>query len=514
MKKLYQVYGFIGLCVTIPGLWAAGHIIPARPGENVVPNQYIVKMASGASPTAITRGLPGAGITPLKGGLHLVVTNTAGALERLAQQPGVEFVEPNRIRHTTISAPNDPSYSSQWALQTLQAPQAWNLLPGIYLTASSAGSQRTHVAVIDTGLDCTHPDFVNAGGGSPDSAHGGQINFALSQAFVNTTVSNACAAWADDFGHGTGTAGIIAASAQNGVGIAGAAYPVDLVIYKVTDSSGNADDATIANAIMTAAEAGVHVISISLGGNGYAQSLQTAISYAWARDAIVVASAGNNGNSNMFFPADADEAIGVSATDNNNNITSFSNYGPYIGLGAPGSNVLTTFPQYPTPIGATNYAGFTGTSAAAPQVASAAALLVMSTPNTSAAAIVQRLQQTASSAGWWNQNTGYGVVNAFNAVAGNLQPSGLGGIRGQVTNNYGIPAGTAQVNVNGNVATLDSSGLYHFADLPPGDYTVTVSLSGYPNQTVTAAIVPGADTELPIVLGANYRPFQRLCDGW
>ncbi len=210
----------------------------------------------------------------------------------------------------------------------------------------------------------------------------------------------------------------------------------------------------------------------------------------------------------MFFPANADEGIAVSATDNTNNITSFSNFGPYISLGAPGSNVLTTFPQYSTPIGATNYAGFTGTSAAAPQVSSVAAMLVMSTPNTSAAAIAQRLQQTASSAGWWNQNTGYGVVNAFNAVTGNLQPSSLGGIRGQVTNNYGIPAGTAQVNVNGNVATLDSSGLYHFVDLPAGDYTITVSLSGYPNQTVTAAIVPGADTELPIVIGANYGRFS------
>jgi hypothetical protein len=99
-------------------------------------------------------------------------------------------------------------------------------------------------------------------------------------------------------------------------------------------------------------------------------------------------------------------------------------------------------------------------------------------------------------------------VNAFNAVAGNLQPASLGGIRGQVTNNYGIPAGTAQVNINGNVATLDSSGLYHFADLPAGNYTITVSLSGYPNQTVTAAIVPGADTELPIVVGANYGRFS------
>jgi thermitase len=440
--------------------------------------------------------------------LHLVVTSAAGALEHLARQPGVEFVEPNRIRRTTLYVPNDPSYGSQWALQTIQAPQAWNLLPGTYLTASSAGSQRTHVAVIDTGLDCTHPDFANAGGGSLDSAQGGQINFALSQAYVATTVPNPCAAWADDYGHGTGTAGIIGASASNGIGIAGAAYPVDLVIYKVTNSSGQADDATIANAIMTAANAGIHVISISMGGNGYAQSLQTAINYAWARDTIVVASAGNNGSSSLFFPADADQAIGVSATDSTNFLAGFSNYGSYIAIGAPGSNVLTTFPQYPTPIGATNYAGFTGTSAAAPQVSSVAAMLVMSTPNTSAAAITQRLQQTASSAGYWNQSTGYGVVNAFNAVAGNLQPSSLGGIRGQVTNNYGIPAGTAQVNINGNVATLDSTGLYHFANLPAGDYTITVSLSGYPAQSVTATVAPGADTEMQIVVGANYGRFS------
>ncbi len=508
MKKLHQVYVFIGLCITVPALWA-GDAIPAKPGEKVVPNQYIVKMSSGASSTAISRRFPEARISALRGGgLHVVTTNAADALDQLAQQPGVAFVEPDRIRHTTLSSPNDPSYGSQWALQTLEALQAWSLLPGTYLTSSVAGSQRVHVAVIDTGLDCGHPDFANAGSGSLDSAQGGQVNFALSQGFVATTIPNACASWQDDYGHGTGTAGIIGASAQNGVGIAGAAYPVDLVIYKVTNSSGEANDSTIANAIMTAANNGIHVVSISLGGNGFAQSLQTAINYAWARDTIVISSAGNNGNSAMFYPADADEAIGVSATDNTNSITNFSNYGAYTGLGAPGSNVLTTFPRYATPIGATYYAGFTGTSAAAPQVASVAGLLVMSTPNTSAAAIMQRLQQSASSGGYWNQNTGYGVVNAFNAVAGNLTSTTLGGIKGQVTNTYGLPAGNAQVNINGNVITLDSSGLYHYTNLPAGNYTITVSMAGYPNQTVTAAVTSGADTEMPIVMGANYGRFS------
>src|SRR5207248_9052635 len=132
----------------------------------------------------------------------------------------VDYVEPNRIRHSMLAAPADPSYSLQWALQTMRAVQAWGVMPNRYFTAGTVPSSRIRVAVLDTGADCTHPDFMNAGGTSTNSALGGQLNFALSAALVATTISGATCVFEDDHGHGTHTAGIVAAATQNGQGVA------------------------------------------------------------------------------------------------------------------------------------------------------------------------------------------------------------------------------------------------------------------------------------------------------
>jgi len=103
---------------------------------------------------------------------------------------------------TSEFTPNDSFFAAdQWDLTTIQAQQAWQLMPGVYLNSSTAGTGRIKIAVIDTGADCTHPDFMNAGGSSTNAASGGQILFSSSEAIVSTTISSPVCPWEDDFGH-------------------------------------------------------------------------------------------------------------------------------------------------------------------------------------------------------------------------------------------------------------------------------------------------------------------------
>src|SRR5262249_46521357 len=150
-------------------------------------------------------------------------------------------------------------------------------LPDQYLTAATAGTNRVKVAVLDTGADCTHPDFKNLGGSSTDSAQGGQFLYASSQALVATKVTSPACPWQDDHGHGTHTAGIVAAATQNATGVSSVGYPLQVIVYKVLDNTGSGSDSTIAAAIEAAANAGAQVVSMSLGGTGYSQTLQSAI---------------------------------------------------------------------------------------------------------------------------------------------------------------------------------------------------------------------------------------------
>src|ERR1019366_3654651 len=118
----------------------------------------------GASSAVVATYLPGSQISYL-GGQRLYKIAMPGGIPpgmaaRLAADLQVEFVEPNRVRSAVVAAPNDPSYASSWWWQTVQALQAWSLLPGQYLTSATAGSGRLSVAIIDTGADCTHPDFI------------------------------------------------------------------------------------------------------------------------------------------------------------------------------------------------------------------------------------------------------------------------------------------------------------------------------------------------------------------
>jgi len=151
-------------CSVAPSLWS-GVNLPPQPGETVIPNQYLVKVAAGVDPLQVMpKLLPGEGYYPLTANLSLMVTANASTAAAVAGNPLVQYVEPNRMRNVNIDAVNDPNYASQYALQIEQAIQAWQIVPGHYLTSASPATGRVKVAILDTGVDCTHPDFMNAGG--------------------------------------------------------------------------------------------------------------------------------------------------------------------------------------------------------------------------------------------------------------------------------------------------------------------------------------------------------------
>ena len=429
---------------------------------------------------------------------------------QFAAQFLVEYVEPDRIRQVSTAAPNDTSYASQWALQTVQALQAWGAMPNAYLTSAGAGAGRIKVAVIDTGIDCTHPDFANAGGSSTDSAQGGQLLFSAGRAFVATSISSPVCSWQDDHGHGTHVAGTVAAATNNSRGVSALGYPLQIIGMKVLDRSGSGFDSDVSDAIMAAADAGAQIISLSLGGTGYSQALQDAIRYAWQRNSLVVAAAGNAGSSTPSFPAAANFAVGVSATTSANALASFSSFGDPIDIAAPGVSILSTVPTYATTIGVLNYASMSGTSMATPHVSALAGLVAMTTPGTSAAAVLERIQQSASSStvsGGWSSSFGYGIINAYNALTGSFRGSTIGGIVGQVTDSANLPVTTARVTLNGQTLTVGSGGLFRFPALVPGTYPIAISATGYPTQNLTATVVPGADTTLDVMLGVSYGKF-------
>jgi thermitase len=259
--------------------------------------------------------------------------------------PGVRYVERNYL----VFACNDPMLSQQWGLTRIQAAQAWGI----------AAPQRTvYLAIIDTGVDANHPDLSQrVRRYSNGTVYG-----------YNTQLNNANT---NDFhGHGTHCAGIAAAHTGNGVGIAGVAStaPVQVMPVKVLNDQGFGTMSDVARGIIWAADNGAHVLSLSLGGNAGTQQLADAVNYAWNRGCMVVVAAGNNGSNAPFYPAYYENALAVAASDPNDRLTDFSQYGAWVDIAAPGSNILSTVPG-------NRYEAWSGTSMACPHVAGAAALI-------------------------------------------------------------------------------------------------------------------------------------------
>lgn len=249
------------------------------------------------------------------------------ALDRFRSLPFVESAQPNDIWTTAYPSPSDPYFGNQWPLVKLQATTAWD---------KTRGSNTLTIAIVDSGMDTTHPDFA---GRSIVSGY----DFTTCNLFDTDgnclSPKSRDANPMDNFGHGTMVTGIAAAATNNGLGIAGLDWYAKIMPLKaLVETGGYASD--IVDAIVYAVDHGAKVINLSLGAPVACTSAeQEAINYAYSRGVVVVAAAGNeNANAANTTPAGCQHVVTVAATDQYDARAPYSNYGAVVDVAAPGGN--------------------------------------------------------------------------------------------------------------------------------------------------------------------------------
>ena len=233
----------------------------------------------------------------------------------------------------------------------------------------------------------------------------------------------------DDGGHGTHCAGITAAVTNNGIGVSGTCPGAYILPVKVLNATGSGSNEDITSGIYYAANQGVQIISMSLGGPNKADAMQEACTYAYNKGCTVFAAVGNEGNSSISYPAGYDHVIGVGATTNKDAKADFSQYNSSVDISAPGKDIYATLPTYPVTANAEgyelNYDYLSGTSMSCPMAAGVGALVKAHEPGLSNAQVEQRLESTADDLGNAGRDDyfGYGRVNAAAALSGGPKSS-------------------------------------------------------------------------------------------
>ncbi len=331
----------------------------------------------------------------------------------LQKNSGIQSIEPNLIfTLNEVPIPRDPEWFKLWGLKNYgqDAPSGVSGIEGADIEALNAweistGSKEIVVAVVDTGIDYTHPDlqkniFVNEkelhgipgvdedGNGFVDDIRGWDfVSYGREKKYYDQLGDND---GMDDHGHGTHVSGTIGAVGNNGVGIVGINWKVRLMPIKILDVNGSGSLADIYRGVLYAAMMKADVINASFGGGGESKLFKSAIKKFIDAGGIFVAAAGNDAANNDVSPHypsnyDLDGIVAVAATDNRDKLAEFSCYGQNtVDIAAPGVAILSTYPVamdkqeneegYP-------YRAWSGTSMATPHVAGAAALMLAANPD-------------------------------------------------------------------------------------------------------------------------------------
>jgi subtilisin family serine protease len=311
----------------------------------------VISRAGGTLDAAIPQiGAYLVGVEPERRDEVLASLQKSAAVASATKEPLAEALD---------TSPDDTDWPQQDGLRVAGFPKAWDV---------TQGSSKIVVAVIDTGVDATHPDLRGAlvpgwdfVGNDPDPT--------------------------DDNGHGTAVAGVLGARSNNRAGGAGSCWRCLIMPLKALDAKGSGDDTLIAAAIVWATDHGVRVINLSLGGPGSSVALADALAYASARDVIVVAAAGNAGATTQFFPAADTHVVSVAATTVSDRRYSWSNFGSWVRVAAPGCNLA--------PVRGGGYGTFCGTSSATPVVAGLVALELSAQPSATARDVEDALARAA-----------------------------------------------------------------------------------------------------------------------
>lgn len=302
--------------------------------------------------------------------------------DNLGKSKLVDYIEEDYLA-TKFEIPNDPYYPNQWGLEKIQAPGAWDI---------SHSNSGVDIAIIDTGINYLHPDLGSKVEYSVDCRVGSCPNY-LTQ---------------DPDGHGTHVAGIVGAITHNSLGVAGVSWGADLFSVKVLNDDGSGYYSWIANGIVWAADNGAEIINISLGGSSSSSTLASAINYAWNKGTVIVAASGNRGTSSPTYPAYYSNSIAVAATSQNDVKASFSNYGTWVDVAAPGVSIYSSYG------GSYNY--LSGTSMSAPLVSGLASLIKAKNPTYSNLEIRQTIESSSNAIMGTGSYWRFGRINACKAL--------------------------------------------------------------------------------------------------
>jgi thermitase len=533
------------------------------PVAGTVPGEILVKFRPGAT------GSERAEAHRAAGGVRLGViertrverVRVAAAAEtasiaRYRRNPNVLYAElhhlryiPEPISHGAQSpvVPADNHFGEQWGLYNtgqlfyciipgfclyvgtpgadIDAPEAW---------AVSKGSPSVTVAVIDSGVDYNHPDLAS--------------NYVGGFDFYNNDPDPM-----DDHGHGTHVAGTIAAVMDNLTGepspgdgnpdnepreegVVGVAPLARILAYKVCGPDGSCTDFGIQQAIADAIRLGARVINMSLGQSAFSQTLDDSVQDAWAAGLVIVAGAGNDGTTGLFYPAASEHVISVAAFDEDHLRASFSNYGTWVDISGPGNVIMSTYPleacggltQTPGDTGC--YTWLSGTSMATPHVAGAAAL-VWSRPDIGTnTQVVDALLESADPVGAsavrldsWTIHGGLNLHDAMSYGVANDAPVADAGPDQALTDTDGSGAegvtldGSGSSDPDGTIATYEwregtsvlATGVLPTVTLALGAHTLTLVVTdddgsiGSDNVVITVQPQP-AVSDTVTVLKATY----------
>lgn len=424
-----------------------------------------------------------------------------GVVAVLQHHPHLKFVELDRIVSPNMT-PNDPYYANEWHLAKIGAPSAWDIAQGAGVT----------LAILDSGIASNHPDLAS--------------NMVSGWNFYDNNSNTS-----DVIGHGTVVAGSAAAAINNNTGVAAVSGLSKIMPLRITDTSGYGYESTISQGLIYAADHGARVANVSFEGVSNSSSIRNAAQYMKDKNGLVVVSAGNTGKLENFTVTTS--LLPIASTDQYDAVDSYSSYGDYVSLSAPGVNIWSTNNN-----STAWYAPFTGTSFASPIAGGVIALMMSANPQLSSIDIENLLFSTAVDLGSSGKDIyyGYGRVDAAAAVlaAKNATPtndsiapstsiidplsdaivSGLIPVDVDAVDNIGVSRVELWIN-NTNIGT-DTSSPFAFswdttgtangiAKIEARAYDVAGNLANA-NISVSisnASTTPGIDTQAPTVIIVN-----------
>jgi PKD repeat protein len=366
-------------------------VIPGKGGAVPMANMAFLREFEKYGITEVTHKHPDINDEVLRRTYQIDFTEAELVDDFIAELSRLDFIEyaEKKEHHELLYTPNDPQFNqnNMWGLFRINAPQAWDI---------SFGSSDVIVAVTDDAIHTGHPDLQNMLVQGHDATNG-------------SNDPNPCGS--NNGFHGTHVSGTVGAETDNGIGVASIGFGVSVMPVKI----GNCNGALTAGyeGVQWAAQNGAHVINMSWGGGGSSNYGSNICTFAYNQGAVLIAAAGNNNQSTQFYPAAYNTVVAVASTTTNDSKSNFSQFGSWIGVSAPGSNILSLNQN-------NGYSNSQGTSMASPLVAGLAGLIKSHAPSMTNANIIDCLLSTADNIDAANPNfigqLGAGRINAYEAL--------------------------------------------------------------------------------------------------